>query len=124
MKSIDNKLFASSRLTLSAEHERKLKSQLKGKIIFIDEATYISTYEYTILEWLSKEIGFRYVIMGDVLQDGYTDADRGTMNFNRTISFLTPALISSKRVTTNIGEYNNLQLRRYALGEINSADFQ
>lgn len=123
LRSVDNKLFANSRLSLGAEHERKLKAQLKGKIIFIDEATYISTYEYAILEWLSKEIGFRYVIMGDVLQDGYTD-DNGTMNFNRTISFLTPALISSKRVTTNIGEYNNLQLRKYALGESNSVDFQ
>ena len=123
LRSVDNKLFSNSRLSLGAEHERKLKAQLKGKIIFIDEATYISTYEYAILEWLSKEIGFRYVIMGDVLQDGYTD-DNGIMNFNRTISFLTPALISSKRVTTNIGEYNNLQLRKNALGESDSVDFQ
>lgn len=81
--------------------------------IIIDEGTYVSREQYLLLDELAKQLNFKIVTTGDILQSGYSNEKGELDSFDRCLTFIGSSLYESKRVTTNIGKWNSGRLIKF-----------
>lgn len=81
--------------------------------IIIDEGTYVSREQYLLLDELAKQLNFKIITTGDILQSGYSNENGELDSFDRCLTFIGSSLYESKRVTTNIGKWNSGRLVKF-----------
>lgn len=115
--------FNSEKYGLSISDNLKNLLQNNFLTIIIDEGTYVSREQYLLLDELAKQLNFKIITTGDILQSGYSNEKGISDSFDRCLTFIGSSLYESKRVTTNIGKWNSTQLIKFPYNS-NAATFE
>lgn len=105
--------FNSTNYGLSVSENLKSILQNSFLTIIVDEGTYVSREQYLLLDELAKQLNFKIITTGDILQSGYSNEKGISDSFDRCLTFIGSSLYESKRVTTNIGKWNSTQLIKF-----------
>lgn len=89
------------------------------KVIYIDEATHLSTVQILILNQFAEKYGIQVYLVGDPSQNGYYNPAEGVQNMDKDVLLAprTPRLTLSLR-DNNIQKFQNLGIVRTLLDDV------